>query len=53
MLMYQQMVVTQNWRFGAAIGVLLLIASLVTLAAGTWVARRARSGRVLSDAFIQ
>lgn len=52
-LMYQQMVVTQNWRFGAAIGVVLLTGSLVTLALGTWLARRARAGRVLSDAFVQ
>ena len=33
-LMYQQITVMQNWRFGAAIGVVLLAASLLTVAAG-------------------
>jgi putative spermidine/putrescine transport system permease protein len=52
-LMYQQITATQNWRFGAAIGVLLLVASIAAVAMGLRVARRLRAGRVLSDAFIQ
>jgi putative spermidine/putrescine transport system permease protein len=52
-LMYQQITATQNWRFGAAIGVLLLAVSVLTVAGGMRFARRLRAGRVLSDAFIQ
>jgi putative spermidine/putrescine transport system permease protein len=52
-LMYQQIAVTQNWRLGAATGVLLLLASALTIAAGSWIVRRLRAGRVLSDAFVQ
>jgi putative spermidine/putrescine transport system permease protein len=52
-LVYQQIAVTQNWRFGAAIAVLLLIASVLAVAGGTWAAGRMRAGRVLSDAFVQ
>ena len=51
--MYQQMAITQNWRFGAAMGVLLLVASAATLAASARLARSAKAGRVLSDAFVQ
>ena len=51
--MYQQIAVTQNWRFGAALGVLLLTASVVIVAAGMWMVKRLRAGRVLSDAFVQ
>jgi putative spermidine/putrescine transport system permease protein len=52
-LMYQQITATQNWRFGAAIGVLLLVASVLAIAVSLRVARRLSAGRVLSDAFIQ
>ena len=52
-LMYQQITATQNWRFGAAIGVLLLVVSVLAVAGGMRFARRLRAGRVLSDAFIQ
>ena len=52
-LMYQQITATQNWRFGAAIGVLLLAVSVLAVAGGMRFARRLRAGRVLSDAFIQ
>ena len=51
--MYQQITGTQNWRFGAAIGVLLLAASVLAVAGGLRVASRLRAGRVLSDAFVQ
>ena len=52
-LMYQQMTATQNWPFGAAIGVLLLVASVLAVAGGLQIARRLRAGRVLGDAFLQ
>ena len=52
-LMYQQITATQNWRFGAAIGVLLLAVSVLAVAGGMRIARRLRTGRVLSDTFIQ
>ena len=52
-LMYQQITGTQNWRFGAAIGVLLLAASVLAVAGGLRLASRLRAGRVLSDAFVQ
>jgi putative spermidine/putrescine transport system permease protein len=52
-LMYQQIAVTQNWRFGAALGVLLLTAAVVIVAAGMWMVKRLRAGRVLGDAFVQ
>jgi len=51
--MYQQITATQNWRFGAAIGVLLLVTSVLAVAIGVRLAGRLRAGRVLSDAFIQ
>ena len=52
-LMYQQITATQNWRFGAAIGVLLLAVSVLAVSGGMRFAKRLRAGRVLSDAFIQ
>jgi putative spermidine/putrescine transport system permease protein len=52
-LMYQQITATQNWRFGAAIGVVLVVASVLAVAIGLRLARRLKPGRVLSDAFIQ
>lgn len=39
-LLYQQMTIAQDWSFGAAIGVILLIASLATIGIGNWVIRR-------------
>ena len=52
-LMYQQIAVTQNWRFGAVLGVLLLAATGLTVVAAMWMVKRLRAGRVLSDAFVQ
>jgi putative spermidine/putrescine transport system permease protein len=52
-LMYQQITATQNWRFAAAIGVLLLLASVLAVSGSVRLARRLKVGRVLSDAFIQ
>ena len=39
-LLYQQMTIAQDWSFGAAIGVILLAASLVTIAIGNWLIRK-------------
>jgi putative spermidine/putrescine transport system permease protein len=38
-LLYQQITIAQDWSFGAAIGVILLVASLATIAAGNWLVR--------------
>jgi putative spermidine/putrescine transport system permease protein len=37
--MYQQITISQDWSFGAAIGVILLVTSSLTIAAGQHVAR--------------
>jgi putative spermidine/putrescine transport system permease protein len=39
-LLYQQMTIAQDWSFGAAIGVVLLAASLATIATGNWLIRK-------------
>ena len=52
-LMYQSMTVAQNWHFGAAMGVVLLAASLVMMAAGNRMIRALDSGRTLRDDFTQ
>jgi putative spermidine/putrescine transport system permease protein len=52
-LMYQSMTVAQNWHFGAAMGVVLLAASLLTMAAGNRMIRALDSGRTLRDDFTQ
>jgi len=52
-LMYQQIAIAQNWGFGAAIGVILLATSIVTIGLGNRVARAGRIGRVMSDGFAE
>ena len=52
-LLYRQIAVTQNWPFAAAIGVVLLVASIVTIGVGARLARTVRAGRILSDSFVQ
>ena len=50
-LMYQQITLAQNWGFGAAIGVILLVTAVAAMAAGHRAARAARIGRVLGEGF--
>jgi ABC-type spermidine/putrescine transport system permease subunit I len=52
-LMYQSITVAQNWAFGAAMAVVLLIASLVTIAAGNAIIRSTNAGRTLRADFAQ
>jgi putative spermidine/putrescine transport system permease protein len=52
-VMYRQIAVTQNWALGAAIGVVLLVLSAVTVAAGARLAQSATMGRVLSATFVR
>jgi ABC-type spermidine/putrescine transport system permease subunit I len=52
-LLYRQIAVTQNWPFAAAIGVVLLVASVMIIGVGARLARTARAGRILSDSFVQ
>jgi putative spermidine/putrescine transport system permease protein len=52
-VMYRQIAIAQDWRFGAAIGVILLVASVAIVALAARLARSAKAGRVLSDAFVQ
>ena len=52
-VMYRQIAITQDWPFGAAIGVILLVAAIAVVAAAARLARSAKAGRVLSDAFVQ
>ena len=47
-LMYQQITIAQNWAFGAAIGVILLVASMTGIALGSRAVRPARMA-VLGD----
>jgi putative spermidine/putrescine transport system permease protein len=48
-LLYQQITIAQNWGFGAAIGMVLLVTSLLTIATGNRLARSRRLGRVISE----
>ncbi len=50
-LLYQQITIAQNWNFGAAIGMILLVTSLITIAAGHRLARSGRFGRVMSEGY--
>jgi putative spermidine/putrescine transport system permease protein len=50
-LMYQQMTIAQDWGFGAAIGMILLFASLVTIAIGNRVVLRSRAGTMMREGF--
>ena len=52
-VMYRQIAISQDWQFGAAIGVILLVVSVAALAGAARLARGAKAGRVLSDAFVQ
>lgn len=52
-LMYQSITVAQNWPFGAAMGVVLLCASIATMVAGGRLVRSLRSGRLLREDFVQ
>lgn len=47
--MYQQITIAQDWGFGAAIGMVLLVASVVTLAAVNRAIRATNVGRVMRD----
>lgn len=50
-LMYQQMTIAQDWGFGAAIGMILLIASIVTIAAGNRLVALSRAGTMMREGF--
>lgn len=50
-LMYQQMTIAQDWGFGAAIGMILLVASVITIALGNWLVRRSRAGTMMREGF--
>ncbi len=48
-LLYQQITIAQNWGFGAAIAMILLVVSLLTIATGNRLARSGRLGQVTSE----
>jgi putative spermidine/putrescine transport system permease protein len=48
-LLYQQITIAQNWGFGAAIAMILLVTSLLTIATGNRLARSGRLGHVMSE----
>ena len=50
-LMYQQITVAQNWAFGGAIGVVLLVTSMASIAVGNRDIRAAKLGRVVGEGF--
>jgi putative spermidine/putrescine transport system permease protein len=50
-LLYQQITIAQNWGFGAAIGMVLLVTSLGTIALGSRLARSGRLARVMSEGY--
>jgi ABC-type spermidine/putrescine transport system, permease component I len=52
-LMYRNISVTQNWYFGAAIGMILLVTSVLTITVSTRVFRSMRIGRVIRESFTQ
>ncbi|MFV2007703.1 MAG: ABC transporter permease [Longimicrobiales bacterium] len=52
-LMYQSISVTQNWYFGAAIGTVLLVTTVLALTLGTRLVKSMRIGRVISESFVQ
>lgn len=48
-LLYQQITISQDWAFGAAIGVVLLIASLTTIVVGNRLVKMSNTGVILRD----
>jgi putative spermidine/putrescine transport system permease protein len=50
-LMYQQMTISQDWGFGAAIGMILLIAAVMTIAIGNSLVRISRAGTMMREGF--
>lgn len=50
-LMYQSVSVTQNWNMGAAMGAILLVASIGTIAAASRTLKSSRLGMVISENF--
>ena len=50
-LLYQQMTISQNWAFGAVIGVVLLTASLATIGLANAMTRASRAGVVMREEF--
>ena len=52
-LMYQSISVTQNWHFGAAVGTVLLVTSILAITLGTRLLKSMRLGRVISESFVQ
>jgi putative spermidine/putrescine transport system permease protein len=52
-LMYQNISITQNWHFGAAIGSVLLVTSILAMSLGTRLVKSTRLGRIVSDGFAQ
>lgn len=52
-LMYQNISVTQNWHFGAAIGTVLLVTSVLAITLGMRLLKSIRLGRVVSESFVQ
>jgi len=50
-LMYQQMTIAQDWGFGAAIGMILLIASVITIAIGNALVRMSGAGTMMREGF--
>ena len=50
-LLYQQMTIAQDWAFGAAIGVVLLAASLAAIALGNALARASKAGALMREEF--
>jgi putative spermidine/putrescine transport system permease protein len=50
-LMYQQITIAHDWRFGAVIGVVALATSTMAIALGLRLVRGAAAGRVLREGF--
>ena len=50
-LLYQQMTIAQDWAFGAAIGVILLVASLIIIATGNWLIKHSKAGVLVREGF--
>lgn len=50
-LLYQQVTISQDWSFGAAIAVVLLMASLLTIAVGNRLITMSKAGVLLRESF--
>lgn len=50
-LLYQQMTISQDWAFGAVIGVVLLVAALTTILVGDWLTRASKTGVLMREGF--